>query len=84
MSQSAKSQQSILESINAPALKKDLPVLAIGDTVNVHNRIVEGDKERVQVYQGVLIARAGRGMTDMITVRRVVDEVGVDTDTPKT
>ncbi|MBS0190500.1 MAG: 50S ribosomal protein L19 [Phycisphaerales bacterium] len=78
MSQSAKSQQSILESINAPALKKDLPVLAIGDTVNVHNRIVEGDKERVQVYQGVLIARAGRGMTDMITVRRVVDEVGIE------
>jgi large subunit ribosomal protein L19 len=78
MSQSAKSQQSILASINAPALKKDLPSLSIGDTINVHNRIVEGDKERIQVYSGVLIARAGSGMTDMITVRRVVDEVGIE------
>lgn len=78
MSQSAKSQQSILESVNAPALKKDLPSLAIGDTINVHSRIVEGDKERIQVYSGVLIARSGRGMTDMITVRRVVDEVGIE------
>lgn len=78
MSQSAKSQQSILESVNTKVLKSDLPALSIGDTINVHNRIVEGDKERVQVYQGVLIARAGRGMTDMITVRRVVDEVGIE------
>ncbi|MBX3388854.1 MAG: 50S ribosomal protein L19 [Phycisphaeraceae bacterium] len=78
MSQSAKSQQSILESVNTKVLKKDLPSLSIGDTINVHNRIVEGDKERVQVYQGVLIARAGRGMSDMITVRRVVDEVGIE------
>ena len=78
MSQSAKSQQSILESVNTPALKQDLPPLSIGDTVNVHNRIVEGDKERVQIYQGVLIARTGRGMTDMITVRRVVDDVGIE------
>ncbi|MBX3380093.1 MAG: 50S ribosomal protein L19 [Phycisphaeraceae bacterium] len=78
MSQSAKSQQSILESVNTKVLKSDLPSLSIGDTVNVHNRIVEGDKERVQIFQGVLIARAGRGMTDMITVRRVVDEVGIE------
>jgi len=78
MSQSAKSQQSILESVNTKVLKSDLPSLSVGDTVNVHNRIVEGDKERVQIFQGVLIARAGRGMTDMITVRRVVDEVGIE------
>jgi large subunit ribosomal protein L19 len=82
MSQNPKSQQSIIESVNTQVLKKDLPALAIGDTLNVHNRIVEGDKERIQVYQGVLISRTGRGMTDMITVRRVVDEVGIERTWP--
>ncbi len=68
----------ILEDLTRPMLKSDLPRLDIGDTVNVHCRIVEGDKERIQVFQGVLIARAGRGVNEMITVRRIVDEVGVE------
>ena len=50
----------------------------IGDTVNVHCRIVEGDKERIQIFQGVFIARAGRGINEMVTVRRIVDDVGVE------
>jgi large subunit ribosomal protein L19 len=78
MAQSPNSQQSILESITAATIKKDLPRMDIGDTVNVHVRIVEGDKERIQVFQGVLISRKGRGVNEMIVVRRVVDDVGIE------
>jgi large subunit ribosomal protein L19 len=56
--------------------------MAIGDTLNVHCRIVEGDKERIQVFQGVLIARRGGGVNEMVTVRRVVDEVGIERKFP--
>jgi len=72
------STQQLIESLNAEALKTDIPRMDIGDTVNVHVRIVEGEKERVQVYQGVLISRKGRGIEEMITVRRVVDDQGVE------
>ncbi|MDX2114526.1 MAG: 50S ribosomal protein L19 [Planctomycetota bacterium] len=71
-------QQQILESVSASQLKTDVPRMDIGDTVSVHVRIIEGDKERIQQFQGVLIARAGRGITDMITVRRIVDNEGVE------
>lgn len=78
MSQKADSQQAILESFNAGTIKKDVPRMDIGDTVNVHVRIVEGDKERIQVFQGVLISRKGRGANEMMVVRRVVDDVGIE------
>lgn len=71
-------QQQLLESVCAGQLKTDLPRIDIGDTINVHFRIVEGDKERVQVFQGTVIARSGRGINEMMTVRRIVDEVGVE------
>lgn len=71
-------QQRLLESLNQSALKTDLPDISVGDTVNVHFRIVEGDKERVQVFQGTVISRKGRGIDEMMTVRRIVDEVGVE------
>lgn len=71
-------QQQIIEGINASVLRKDLPVMDVGDTINVHARIVEGQKERIQVFQGVLICRKGRGIGEMITVRRVVDDVGIE------
>jgi len=74
--------QQIIESINAEQLKTDIPRFDIGDTVNVHLRIVEGEKERIQVYQGILIARKGRGIDDMITVRRMVGDVGVEKTWP--
>jgi len=72
------SQQLLLESVSASNIKTDLPRLEIGDTITVHVRIVEGDKERIQQFQGVLIARKGRGVTEMITVRRIVDNEGVE------
>lgn len=72
------STQQLIEELNAGTLKTDLPTLSIGDTINVHCRIVEGDKERIQVFQGVLIGRRGRGVNEMITVRRIVDDQGVE------
>lgn len=68
----------ILEGLNKDQLKTDLPRLQIGDTLNVHCRIIEGQKERVQVFQGVLISRSGRGINEMIIVRRIVDNMGVE------
>ncbi|MCA9300097.1 MAG: 50S ribosomal protein L19 [Phycisphaerales bacterium] len=76
------STQQLIESLNADALKTDIPRFDIGDTLNVHVRIVEGQKERVQVFQGVLIARKGRGIHEMITVRRIVDNEGVERTWP--
>ncbi|MGD9690274.1 MAG: 50S ribosomal protein L19 [Phycisphaerales bacterium] len=70
--------QQILENINAGILRKDVPIMDVGDTIDVHCKIVEGDKERIQVFSGVLIARSGRGINEMITVRRVVEETGVE------
>ena len=72
------STQRILEDLNSDLLSTDLPRLDVGDTINVHCRIVEGDKERIQIFQGVLIARRGRGANEMITVRRIVDNEGVE------
>lgn len=70
--------QEILASFNTEALKTDIPRMDVGDTINVHARIVEGEKERIQIFQGVLISRKGRGMEEMITVRRVTDNQGVE------
>lgn len=75
--------QQILESVNADAIKSgNFPRMDIGDTINVHARIVEGEKERTQIFQGTLIARKGRGITEMIIVRRVVDDIGIERTWP--
>src|SRR4029453_15339122 len=73
-------QQQFVEDAVAKQLKpaKAIPEFTIGDTVNVHVRIVEGDKERIQVFQGVLIAQKGRGSNRTITVRRIVANEGVE------
>ena len=56
----------------------DFPEFSVGDTLDIHVRIIEGEKERIQVYQGVLIADKGRGINRMITVRRIVANEGVE------
>jgi large subunit ribosomal protein L19 len=73
-------KQQTIEDIVAKQLKPtaDVPDFTIGDTINVHVRIVEGDKERIQIYQGVLIAEKGRGINKTITVRRIVANEGVE------
>ncbi|MFT5423549.1 MAG: large subunit ribosomal protein L19 [Phycisphaerales bacterium] len=74
--------QQIIESLNAEAIRTDLPVFDVGDTVNIHIRIREGEKERVQVFSGTVMLRRGRGINEMITVRRVVDDIGVERTWP--
>jgi large subunit ribosomal protein L19 len=74
--------QQIIEAINTESIKSDLPRFDVGDTINVHVRIVEGDKERIQVFQGTLLARKGRGIDEMMTVRRVVGDIGVERTWP--
>ena len=59
-------------------LRDDLPTFGPGDTVKVHVRIKEGDKERVQVFQGAVISRKGGGINEMFTVRKVSSGIGVE------
>jgi len=66
----------------AGSIKKDLPDFKIGDTVGVHCKIIEGDKERVQVFTGTVIGRRGSGMSEMFTVRRIVNNEGVERTFP--
>ena len=68
----------ILENIEKPHLKADVPQFTVGDTVDVHTRIVEGDKERIQVFSGTVIMRKGAGINEMFTVRRIVNNEGVE------
>jgi len=72
--------QKIVASVTEKQIKPstELPDLQIGDTIDVHCRIIEGDKERIQVFQGVLIAMKGAGINRTITVRRIVANEGVE------
>jgi large subunit ribosomal protein L19 len=69
----------LIESVEKTSLKtENVPTFHIGDTVDVHTRIVEGDKERVQVFSGTVIMRKGRGINETFTVRRIVNNEGVE------
>jgi large subunit ribosomal protein L19 len=68
----------LLALVEEAAVKKEVPKFDIGDTVDVHCRILEGQKERVQIFNGVVIARRGEGMREMFTVRRIVQGEGVE------
>src|SRR5438552_6878380 len=58
--------------------RTDLPNFQVGDTVDVHQRILEGQKERIQIYSGTVLARRGEGVREMFTVRRIVQGEGVE------
>lgn len=64
--------------VEAMQLKSDLPSFNPGDTVNVHVRVIEGDKERIQQFQGVVMARRGSGINATFTVRKISNGVGVE------
>lgn len=68
----------IVESVEQSSLKKEVPQFTIGDTVDVATKIVEGDKERIQVFSGTVIARKGRGVNETFVVRRIVNNEGVE------
>ena len=71
--------QQLLESLNAELVaSKKFVNFGAGDTISVSFRIVEGDKERQQVFQGVVISRKGRGIGEMVTIRKIVEEIGVE------
>ena len=68
----------ILDAVESKSLKKKIPHFEIGDIVDVHCLIKEGDKERKQVFTGTVIARKGRGINETFTVRRIVNNEGVE------
>jgi large subunit ribosomal protein L19 len=68
----------ILERVQSKAIKAEVPEFDIGDSVDVHYRILEGDKERIQIFSGIVIARRGGGVSETFTVRKIVDGEGVE------
>lgn len=68
--------------VDAQSLRSDIPNFAPGDTVKVHVRVVEGNRERVQIFQGVVIRRQGSGVRESFTVRKVSFGVGVERTFP--
>jgi len=68
----------IIKEITAPQLKKGLPSFKTGDGVRVHTKVREGDKERIQIFSGVVIARKGHGIHETFTVRRISYGEGVE------
>ena len=71
-----------LEVFASEQLKETVPSFNIGDTVRVHNRIKEGTRERIQMYEGTVIARHGGGISETVTVRRVAYGCGVEKTFP--
>jgi len=71
-----------MQAVQQPQIKADRPVVSIGDTVDIHVRIIEGAKERVQVFTGVVIKRQNSGLEQTITVRRIVANEGVERTFP--
>ena len=72
----------IIRAIEQEQLKTDLPAFGPGDTVKVHIRIKEGKRERVQIFEGVVLKRQGGGLTEMFTVRKISFGVGVEKSFP--
>ena len=72
----------LVEAFTNEQLKQELPVIRIGDTVRVHNRIKEGNRQRIQMFEGTVIAKHGGGISETFTVRRVSYGVGVEKTFP--
>jgi large subunit ribosomal protein L19 len=68
----------VLRNVEAPHMRDDLPDFAPGDTIRVHVKVIEGEKERTQVFQGVVIGRRGGGIGETFTVRKVTEGIGVE------
>jgi large subunit ribosomal protein L19 len=72
----------ILDVVDASSLRSDIPEFRVGDNVKVHVNIIEGNRSRVQVFQGVVIRRSGEGVRETFTVRKVSFQVGVERTFP--
>jgi large subunit ribosomal protein L19 len=71
-----------LDIVDAASIRTDLPSFRPGDTVKVHARVVEGNRSRIQIFQGVVIRRQGSGLTETFTVRKLSFGVGVERTYP--
>lgn len=69
---------SIIAKINSEQIKADVTPFNVGDTIKVHTRVVEGDKERIQIFAGIVIARKGCGLNEAFTVRKISYGEGVE------
>lgn len=67
-----------VDAVSSAQLKNDIPEFHSGDTLNVHVKVIEGDKERIQVFQGVVINRRGAGISETFTIRKISNGVGVE------
>ncbi|HSV26917.1 MAG TPA: 50S ribosomal protein L19 [Sedimentisphaerales bacterium] len=68
----------LLKSVEQGSLRKEKPYFEVGDTVEVHCKIQEGDKTRIQLFTGTVIAKSGGGINETFTVRRIVNDEGVE------
>ncbi len=73
---------SILSDVEKIFMKKETPAFNVGDTVRVFSKIIEGDKERLQAFEGVVIKKRGRGIGEVMTVRKMVQGIGVEKTFP--
>jgi large subunit ribosomal protein L19 len=72
----------VLDAVDAASLRQDIPSFRSGDELKVHVRVIEGTKSRIQVFQGVVIARSGSGMRESFTIRKISYGVGVERTFP--
>ncbi len=77
-----KTMQKLIEEITKEQLRTDLPAFRPGDTLRVHVKVVEGNRERIQVFEGVVIKRRGGGISETFTVRKISYGVGVERTFP--
>jgi large subunit ribosomal protein L19 len=70
--------QALLDKIESQQFRKEAANFTVGDSVRVHTKVVEGDKERIQIFSGVVIGRRGHGLNEMFTVRRISYGEGVE------
>ncbi|HEX4122064.1 MAG TPA: 50S ribosomal protein L19 [Verrucomicrobiae bacterium] len=70
--------QALLDKIETEQYRKSASAFGVGDTVRVHTKVIEGDKERIQIFSGVVIGRRGHGLNEMFTVRRISYGEGVE------
>ncbi len=71
-------QNMIISAVERPQMKEGIPGFRVGDTIRVHAKVVEGDKERIQVFEGVVIGRSGTGARETVRVRKLSYGVGVE------
>lgn len=68
----------IMNAIEKPQMKASIPGFRVGDTIKVHAKVIEGDKERIQIFEGVVIGRQGSGLREFVRVRKLSYGVGVE------